>query len=93
LFLLAPYRTVNEDPGDMTFAGRLALATALKAGSLLMLGSLGAIVAVFAMVMTRGSLAATVSALVCTLVLACIPATRLTGWAFERFDVGRDVPA
>jgi hypothetical protein len=93
LFLIAPYRTVNDDPGDMTFAGRLALATALKAGSLLTLGALGAVVALVAMVMTKGSLMVTVSALVCTLILACIPATKLTGWAFERFDVGRDVPA
>jgi hypothetical protein len=93
LFLIAPYRTVNEDPGDMTFAGRLALATALKAGSLLTLGFLGALVSVFALVVTKGSVAASVSALVCALILACIPATKLTGWAFERFDVGRDVPA
>ena len=90
LFLLAPYRTVSDDPGDMTFAGRLALATTLKMASLMSLGLLGTFVAVLALFATNGSYSMSVAALTSVLVLSCVPATRLTGWAFQRFDVGRD---
>jgi hypothetical protein len=93
IFLLWPYRTVPEDPGDMGFMGRnmvvmgvkIALVAALAAGAALA-ASLGARLA------GGGALVAGAGA-AAALALACAPLTRLVSWAFERFDVSRDVPA
>ena len=93
LFLVAPYRTVPDDPGDMTFAGRLALASTLKMASLITLAVASVLLAAVMLRASGGSLIATVAVLVAMLVLACVPVTRLAGWAFRRFDVARDVPA
>ena len=92
LFLLAPYRTAPDDPGDMTFAGRLALGMTLKLGALLLLAGLGLVVALSAFFVSKGSFVAMAFGLAVTFTLACIPATRTTGWAFGRFDIARDVP-
>ncbi len=92
LFLVAPYRTVVDDPGDMTFAGRLALATTLKMVSLFTLALLAIAVGLGALHLTHGSPGASVAALSMVLFVACVPATRTAGWAFRRFDTGRDVP-
>jgi hypothetical protein len=93
IFLLWPYRSVPEDPGDMGFMGRNMVIMAVKIG---LLSLLVVAVAFAAGLVARhaggGALVAGVvaAALLCA---ACAPLTKLVAWAFERFDVSRHVPA
>lgn len=93
IFLLWPYRSVPEDPGDMGFMGRNMLVMALKIAlvGLLALGA-GLAAVALARLAGGGALVASAGATAC-LGLACVPLTWLVSWAFDRFDVSRDVPA
>ena len=93
IFLLWPYRSVPEDPGDMGFMGRNMLIMAVK---IALVGLLVVAAALAAGFVTRqaggGALWAGATAAAC-LSVACAPLTKLVAWAFDRFDVSRDVPA
>ncbi len=93
LFLLMPYRTVAEDPGDVSFVGRTMLSIALKLAILAVIAGSGGVVAFAAHRLTEGSLSAAALAAVGLFAFACLPLTLLVAWAFRRFDVARDVPA
>jgi hypothetical protein len=93
IFLLWPYRSVPEDPGDMGFMGRNMVIMAVK---LVLVGGLVAGALLAAAFLARasggGALAAGTAAAV-LLGAACAPLTWLVARCFERFDVSRDVPA
>ncbi len=93
IFLLWPYRTVPEDPGDMGFMGRNMVIMAVKIGLVSLLAIAAALGAGFvARHSGGGALVAGASGAI-FLAVACAPLTRLVSWAFDRFDVARDVPA
>lgn len=93
IFLLWPYRSVPEDPGDMGFMGRNMV---IMAGKVALVGLLVVAAAFGAGMVARrvggGALAAGAAAAI-LLAIACVPLTRLVAWAFDRFDVSRHVPA
>jgi len=93
IFLLLPYRTVAEDPGDVAFMGRTMLSIAFKLGILAVIGTLGVAVAFAVHRLSGGSLSAAALAAAGLFALACLPLTGLVAWAFRRFDVARDMPA
>jgi hypothetical protein len=92
IFLLWPYRSVPEDPGDMGFIGRNMAIMAMK---LALVGGLLAATALAAGFVARAGGGALVAGAAAAGLLgaACAPLTRLVAWCFERFDVSRDVPA
>ena len=93
IFLLLPYRTVAEDPGDVSFVGRTMLSIALKLAILCVIGGSGTLAGFAAYRLSGGSLSVAALAAAGLFVCACLPLTRLVAWAFDRFDVARDVPA
>jgi hypothetical protein len=93
IFLLWPYRSVPEDPGDMGFMGRNMVIIAVKVGLL----SLLVVAVAFAagLVARHAGGGVLVAGVVAAALLgaACAPLTKLVSWAFDRFDVSRHVPA
>lgn len=93
LFLLLPYRTVAEDPGDVSFLGRTMLSVVFKFAILGVIGGAGAGIALAAYRLGDDSLSAAALAAFWLFASACPPLTLLVAWAFRRFDVARDTPA
>jgi hypothetical protein len=93
IFLLWPYRSVPEDPGDMGFMGRNMVIMAVKIAlvGLLVVGA--ALAAVFVARHSGGGALVAGIAAAAFLGAACAPLTKLVAWAFDRFDVSRHVPA
>ncbi len=93
IFLLWPYRSVPEDPGDMGFMGRNMLIMAVKIGLLSLLIVVAALAAGFVARQLGGGALVAGAAAAAFLGFACAPLTKLVSWAFDRFDVSRHVPA
>lgn len=93
IFLLWPYRTVPEDPGDMGFMGRNMVIMALKIGLVAALAIAAALAGGFVARQSGGGALLAGASGAIFLAATCAPLTRLVSWAFERFDVARDVPA
>jgi hypothetical protein len=92
-FLLMPYRTVTDDPGDVGFMGRMMLSIVLKFGIVATLLGVAGGFAFAAHRLSGGSLSAAALAALGLFVAACVPLTQLVAWTFRRFDVARDTPA
>jgi hypothetical protein len=93
IFLLWPYRSVPDDPGDMGFMGRNMVVMALKIALVGLLALGAGLAAAFAARLTGGGAIVAGAGAAACLALACVPLTGLVAWAFDRFDVSRDVPA
>jgi len=93
IFLLWPIRSVPEDPGDMGFLGRNMAVMALKVALLGLLAAGAGLAAIHGARRTGGGALAVGALALASLALAGVPLLRLVAWAFERFDVSRDVPA
>ena len=92
IFLLWPYRSVPEDPGDMGFMGRNMLIMAAKIALVSLLVVVAALAAGFVARHSGGGALVAGAAAAAFLGAACAPLTKLVSWAFDRFDVSRDVP-
>jgi hypothetical protein len=91
IFLLFPYRTVPEDPGDVGFAGRVLAVMMAKLCVLGLLATMAGGLGWAAFFLTDSRVAAaTVAAGV--LAGACALVLWVVAWAFQRFDVAADVP-
>jgi len=93
IFLLWPARSVPEDPGDMGFMGRNMVIMAVKIALVGLLVALAALAAGFVARQSGGGALVAGAAAAACLGVAYAPLTRFVAWAFERFDVSRDVPA
>jgi len=93
IFLLWPYRTVPEDPGDMGFMGRNMVIMAVKVALAGLLVVVAALAAGFVARQSGGGALVAGAAAAVFLAAACAPLTMLVAWAFGRFDVSRHVPA
>ncbi len=93
IFLLWPYRSVPEDPGDMGFMGRNMVIMAVKVVLASLLVVVAALAAGFVARRVGGGALAAGAAAAVFLAAACAPLTKLVAWAFGRFDVSRHVPA
>jgi hypothetical protein len=91
MFLLFPYRTVPEDPGDVGFAGRVM---AVMLAKMCILGALAALAGAggFGAYYVSGSRVAALVVVALVLVGSCALLLRMVAWAFRRFDVAADLP-
>lgn len=93
IFLVAPLRPVNDDPGNLPFLFRTTLVMLLKMGAMGALACIAFTLGYVVYLLTGNNLLLGAAAVGLSMAAASVPLAGLVGLAFRRFDVTRDVPA